>query len=522
MLIRQIILFLLLFPAVSQAQLPSDFKTLAERIKSGEVKMVSGCLLQSPRHTAEYYLSSKKRLLWTNGGALAKAFPELLKAILQSEKHGLNPERYHLTKLSNPQALSNNDLDLLATDAFFSQAIHRSSGAVFTQKLDPDWHLIPLQKNPTEVLNQLSNSGNGVLSTLDALWPHHPEYMALLAERNRIVGLGKNIAVQTPPGPVLKPGVSNERVTLLKTRLLGPGEHSNGYDDSLRIAVVSFQEAAGLEADGIVGQATLDMLNATPASFIDKIDANLERWRWLPHELPPVMLRVNIAAFQLRAIQNNENAFSMKVVVGKPYRNTPVFTETLKYMEINPYWNVPHKLATADKLPMLKTNPSDLEKQGFEVQIPPSDKYVPLSRVDWSKVSRRSFNYQLRQKPGVHNALGQIKFMFPNKFSIYLHDTNDKKLFNKQERSFSSGCIRLSEPIKLAQWLLGNESRMEEAGNIDAMIEKGKTVRIHLNQPVPVYIVYFTAFLDDTGNISFRKDLYLRDKAIITELRKAD
>ena len=522
MLTTRIILFFLLLPTISQAQLGSDFKAFVEKIQSGEINMVSGCLLQSPQRTAEYYLSNNTELIWTNGGALAKAFPELLRAIRESEKHGLNPERYHLAKLSTPQALSNTSLDLLATDAFLSQVIHRSSGAVFTQTLDPDWHLVPFQKNPAEVLHRLSNSGNGVFSTLEALWPHHPEYTALLAERNRIIGLGENVAMQVPEGPALKPGVSSERVALLKTRLLGPGVYSNEYDDSLRMAVLSFQEAAGLEIDGIVGQATLDILNETPISFIDKIDANLERWRWLPHELPPVMLRVNIAAFLLRAIRNNENDFTMKVVVGKPYRNTPVFTETLKYMEINPYWNVPHKLATMDKLPILKTNPAGLDKQGFEVLIPPSDKYVPLSRVDWNKVSRRSFNYQLRQKPGVHNALGQIKFMFPNKFSIYLHDTNDKNLFNKQERSFSSGCIRLSEPVRLAKWLLGNESRMLEAANIETMIEKGKTLRVKLNQPVPVYIVYFTAFLNDTGNISFRRDLYLRDKAIIARLKKVD
>lgn len=210
----------------------------------------------------------------------------------------------------------------------------------------------------------------------------------------------------------------------------------------------------------------------------------------------------------------------MKVVVGRPYRNTPVFTETLKYMVINPYWNVPFKLATVDKLPILQTDPAKLAQQGFEVKMVGSDQFVPVSEVNWSQVTRRGFNSLLRQRPGPNNALGQIKFMLPNKYSVYLHDTNDRNLFNKFERGFSSGCIRLSEPVKLAQWLLNNEKRTAEAANIEALIAKGETSTITFKQPVPVYIVYFTAFTDDTGNVLFRKDLYQRDKPIVERLRE--
>lgn len=520
MLILRITLLLLLFPTISQAQQNTELRVFLEGLNSGEVPIVARRQLKSPKYLTEYYISRQHRPIWTGKGSLAKALPDLEKAIRDSAKHGLNPEYYHLSILSETESISNNSLELLATDAFLTQVIHRSSGVVSVLELDPDWHLMPVERDPVAVLDQLEEAGDGVASTLEKLWPKHPEYNALLAERARIASLGKVMTELVPEGQVMKIGQSSERVALLKARLLGPGEHSNLYDDSLRLAVQSFQTEAGIEPDGIVGQATLEVLNATPVNWIDRIDANLERWRWLPHEQPPVMIRVNIAAFHLRAIQNGSNVFTMKVVVGKPYRNTPVFTEMLKYMVINPFWNVPNRLAIIDKLPLLQADPMKLAQQGFEVKMPGSDKFIPVSEMNWSKVSRRDFNYQLRQRPGPDNALGKVKFMLPNRFSVYLHDTNDKNLFTKQERSFSSGCIRLSEPVKLAQWLLSNEKRINEAANIETLIENGKTTTIYFEKPVPVYIVYLTAFTDDAGNIIFRRDLYKRDKLIVDGLRK--
>jgi L,D-transpeptidase YcbB len=261
------------------------------------------------------------------------------------------------------------------------------------------------------------------------------------------------------------------------------------------------------------------MLNATKFSWIDRIDANLERWRWLPNTLPETMLRVNIAAFVLRGIQQGEETLLMNVIVGRPYRNTPVFSETLKYMVLNPFWNVPFKLATEDKLTILQKNPQQLMSLGYEAKMNGGDQFLPVDAIDWSGVTRRNFNYLLRQRPGPANALGRIKFMLPNPFSVYLHDTPDRQLFNKQERGFSSGCVRLAQPVVLAQWLLNNDGRPQEAATIESLIQAGDTMAINLNKPVPVFIVYFTAFTNTDGDVVFRRDLYQRDAPVIAALR---
>ena len=208
----------------------------------------------------------------------------------------------------------------------------------------------------------------------------------------------------------------------------------------------------------------------------------------------------------------------MNVIVGQPYRRTPVFTETIKYLVLNPYWNVPYSIATKDKLPLLKADAAAEAAKGFEAKPHGSDGFVPVDAVDWSGVTPRSFNVLLRQRPGEVNALGRMKFMLPNPFAVYLHDTPSRELFSRQERSFSSGCIRLERPSELAAWLLSREGHPDER-NIVALLASGATHTIYLRQPVPTYLVYFTAFTDDDGDVVFRRDIYGRDRVLIEALR---
>jgi len=299
---------------------------------------------------------------------------------------------------------------------------------------------------------------------------------------------------------------------------MGPGDYSSVYDADLEHEVKAFQLAAGLEPDGLVGDGTLEVLNASRGSWIDRIDANLERWRWLPRATPSTYIRVNIASYRLRVIEDGETALAMNVIVGKPYRRTPVFTETMKYLVFNPYWNVPFSIATKDKLPLLKTDAAAEAAKGFDAKPRGSEVFVPVDAIDWTDVTRRGFDYLLRQRPGPQNALGQVKFMLPNPYSVYLHDTPSRELFAKQERGFSSGCVRLERPMVLAQWLLARDGH-RDAGRVDALIASAETSTIYLRKPVPVYIVYFTAFVDDDGHVAFRRDVYERDRAIVEALR---
>lgn len=300
--------------------------------------------------------------------------------------------------------------------------------------------------------------------------------------------------------------------------MLGPGQYSSVYDDDLHGAVIAFQRSAGLQPDGIVGEATLEILNATRVSWIDRIDANLERWRWLPHEQPETYLRVNIAAYTLRAIDQGETVLAMNVIVGKPYRRTPVFSESTKYLVLNPYWYVPSFIAIEDKLSLLKENSTDLAKKGYEAKKPGADGFVSVDSIDWSRLTRTNFSYLLRQRPGTHNALGRIKFMLPNPFSVYLHDTPNRELFAKQERNFSSGCIRLEHPVELAEWLLGRENHPDR-WRIEKRLAAGETQTLYLSSPMPTYIVYFSAFTADDGDVVFRRDIYDRDQVLVQALR---
>ncbi len=386
--------------------------------------------------------------------------------------------------------------------------------------LDPDWHVVESEVDPVALLERLAASGTALQPALDTLWPQIPEYRALVAERARILAMNEPEMTSVPPGPLLRLGDDGPRVARLKQRLLGPGEYSDRFDDALRTAVVAFQRAAGLEADGIVGEGTLDVLNATRSSWIDRIDANLERWRWLPRRVPDTYVRVNIAAFELRVIKNREDALDMNVIVGKPYRRTPVFTADIAYVVFNPYWNVPFKLAVQDKLPILKRDPAELAALGFEVRPEGQERFEPVTAVDWSGVTKGTFDYLLRQRPGPQNALGQIKFMLPNPYSVYLHDTPSRDLFARQERGFSSGCVRLSRPLDLARWLLENDGQTEMARQVQGLAERSDTVTVHLRAPLPAYIVYFTAFTNATGQVVFRRDLYRRDAALVAALRE--
>ena len=465
-----------------------------------------------------FYRRNKHQAIWDTSARGSERYRQLLRSIESSGSHGFNTDNYHLRALQDSKT-SELAKEILATDAFLAQARHRRIGAVSPQVLDPDWHLQLGESDSVAILERAVADGN-IAGHLEALWPKSHEYKALLSKRAELLAAPSVVSIAVPPGAILKPGQSDQRIAVLKARLFGAGDYSPVYDDELLAAVKAFQFSAGLEDDGVVGPATLEWLNAVQFSWVDRIDANLERWRWLPDEIPETHLRINIAAFQLRAIKKGEDSLTMKVIVGKPYRRTPVFMETMKYLVYNPYWNVPYSIATKDKLPLLKKDAAALEAQGYEVRPALSERFVGVSSVDWNPITPRQFNYLLRQKPGPRNALGQIKFMLPNQFSVYLHDTPDHSLFKKQERGFSSGCVRLSDPLGLAEWVLQNDGQGVTLDTLRKQIGSGDTQTVYLKSPLPVLIVYFTAFTNGRDEVMFRRDLYQRDGAIVEELRK--
>ena len=518
---RQVLLAVMLLPALAQAA-PVQVRSFLEGLDAGDDPVVAGQRLIEPELLSRYYRSTSHEPIWLQGADLEAEIPNLLTAISQSVGHGFVAERYHRSTierlLRSKDDISRLALELLLTDAFIGQALHRGRGAVFPPNLDADWQVPQAEVDAPALLRKTAADRANVIDVLDQLWPASEEYDRLVQRRAEIAASGDEITVQIAAGPLLKPGQSNDRVIMLKQRLMGPGEHTPLYDEDLKREVMAFQRSAGLEPDGIVGNNTLEVMNATKVSWLDRIDANLERWRWLPREVPDTYIRVNIAAFVLRAYEKGEPALTMNVIVGQPYRRTPVFTEKISYMVFNPYWNVPWSIATKDKLPQLKTNAADLAAKGYEAKPSGSDVFVNVESIDWSAVTARNFNYLLRQQPGEFNALGRMKFMMPNPHAVYLHDTPSRELFAKQERSFSSGCIRLEQPHALAEWLLSREQH-PMAEKLDEIMNGTETLAVHLSQPVPTYLVYFTAFSLDDGEVIFRRDIYGRDQMLIDALR---
>jgi murein L,D-transpeptidase YcbB/YkuD len=277
----------------------------------------------------------------------------------------------------------------------------------------------------------------------------------------------------------------------------------------------------GLTPDGLVGRVSLGALNAPIQDRIDETIVNLERWRWLPESLGNRHVIVNIAGFSLDVVEDAEVTMSMDVVVGRPYRRTPVFSGVISYLVLNPSWEVPSSIAAQDKLPLLRANPGYLREQGYTLLRGwgADERVVNPDEIDWSTVTRRIFDFRMRQAPGPLNALGRVKFMFPNAFSVYLHDTPARELFGETSRAFSSGCIRLSRPLELAELLLSDDPRWSRDA-IDGAVSSGVEQTVRLARPIPVHLLYWTAWIDAEGVAQHRADIYGRDSPVLRELRE--
>ena len=323
-----------------------------------------------------------------------------------------------------------------------------------------------------------------------------------------------------PGGPALHEGDRNDRVPLLRKRLVAStdlattadlGDH---FDGVLKEAVQRFQTRHGLTADGTVGAGTLTELNVPITERIRQLAASLERCQPLPTVLEHRHILVNIADFSLKLYEDGKPVLSMPVIVGKTYRQTPVFNGRISSLVLNPTWEVPHSIATKDILPKIKKNPGYLSQMHLRVfQGWNGTAEIDPATINWASLSATHFPYRLRQDPGPANALGRVKFLFPNPYDVYLHDTPSRELFQKDARTFSSGCIRIAKPLDLAVYLLQG-TKLNSMDALNAAISREKTQQIIIPSPIAVHIVYMTAWVDREGIIQFRSDIYNRDPAL--------
>lgn len=300
------------------------------------------------------------------------------------------------------------------------------------------------------------------------------------------------------------------------------GEDAKQYDEALADAVRTFQTRHGLKQDGKLDESTLQALNIPAAERVREIELNLERWRWLPQELGDRHIVVNIPAFQLRAFADGEQVKRMDVIVGKEYndRDTPIFVDRMQYLVFRPYWNIPHGIATEEILPKAREDEAYLADNDYQI-VPSFAADAEPREVNSENMDKvAAGEWQLRQDAGPQNSLGLVKFLFPNDYAVYLHDTPADSLFDKVERDFSHGCIRVHHPAQLADWVLDNQDDWDRE-RIDEAMNGGERRRVELESPIPVYLLYWTAFANNGDAVQFREDLYGHDQRLDEALQEA-
>jgi murein L,D-transpeptidase YcbB/YkuD len=490
-----------------------------------------------------FYQRREFQPAWIGHGGPLPQLEILLQAIGRATANGLREKDYafwdfdaamvHDARFSGEiERLNNRDLaalDAALTDVMLRYAANLSHGRVRPEELPQSFagdEPISARDLPAELADAMNN---GQLENyIQGLSPHHRQYRTLKKTLRRYRQIQADGGwPQIGTGARLKIGATGARVKALRRHLAitgdlqaDPGLPDDSFGPPLEAALKRFQRRHGLNPDGIVGGRTLEALNIPVEVRMLQLMLNMERWRWYPQDLGARYLMVNIPAFELHLVQDRTETLSMRVIVGRKKRPTPVLSSRLTYLEVNPYWNVPQKIARKDLLPKIQADPEYLVRQKIQVfdswqeDAPALD---PLS-IDWSGVSENHFPYRLRQEPADRNALGRIKFMFPNAQSVYIHDTPGKALFNKASRPFSSGCVRVEDPEALAVQLLKDQRWTRQ--RLEKYSQTHQNSAIALETPLPVYLVYFTAWTDADGQIHFGDDIYNHDRQLLLALLK--
>ena len=478
------------------------------------------------------------RPVWTDSNGLLDVAGALRRSLERAPEHGLDPRDYHFDRILNlklaiehrglnPAADLLVDIELLLSDAFLMYASHLTGGAIDRFTIDPEWFAVSREADLARIFEEAASTGR-IGEVLDRLPPSDPRYARLKAALAHYRELDRKGAPRRlPAGASLKPEARDDQVPLLRERLamalerpfLASEGEDDAYDPPLVEAVREIQRRYGLVQDGVVGGATREALNRDPEDLVRQLEVNLERWRWLPDDLGDRYAIVNIAAFDLEVVEAGSASLSMRVVVGQPYRRTPVLSSQITHVVLNPTWTVPERLVKEDILPRVRKDRGYLASMHLRVFDGWSDtaREIDPAEVDWSTVTPR--RYRFRQDPGPWNALGRVKFLLPNPYDIYLHDTPQRELFSRASRVFSSGCVRLETPLALLDYLLAKERRWSPQ-EIERTFAKGEERFVRLERPLPVHILYWTAWVEDDATVHFRKDIYGRDERVSRALRE--
>jgi murein L,D-transpeptidase YcbB/YkuD len=415
-------------------------------------------------------------------------------------------------------------MDILLSDAFLLLGSHLYYGKVDPDKEGASWKM---QRKGQELQLDLkleeALAGNDVSKELNMLAPRYRAYWMMKEELAFFLKLNEELWPAILSDIAIKPGESNRllpkiRARLIKLRYQLSDSVSIIFDEELEKQLKMFQKDWGLNTDGVIGKSTLEDLNDLPFKLINQLKVNMERYRWLPLQMTDKYIIINIANFKLDMIAGTDTLISMRVIVGKGPRTTPVFNELLSYIVFSPNWTVPQTILQEDVIPELLKGSEYLEKRNM-ILLKPDGSELAYKDIDWSTISKNNFPYMVRQNPGSGNALGRVKFMFPNTYNVYIHDTPSKGFFARDERNLSSGCVRVEKPFDLAVLLLSDLPEWSPANILIAMQQdKEQTVRLKI--PVDVVLIYLTAWTDGKDRVQFRRDVYQRDEIIMGALNQ--
>ncbi|MCH7414228.1 L,D-transpeptidase family protein [Belliella sp. R4-6] len=489
----------------------------------------------------DFYFNRDYLELWFFNGKLSSLGEEMISQISDSKYDGLQPNDYNLIKIlelsSNPgeEDVKFNKLtkdqkvkiELLLTDSFFKLSHDLVNGKVDPSTLDPNWKF-DLKKTNVNYLSLLEevtdgSSVNKVFSNLYKdfeLYKNGREALKSLYEIQMNDTLNwefENVA------EAIKVGEKNKAIPVLRQRLIFWGfispydlKDPTLFDSTMFRGLQEYQNSNGMNPDGVIGARVAESLNNSPQNLIDIASINMERLRWMPKiEWDQEMVLVNIANYQLDYLKKSDTVFTAKVIVGKEYNESPTFTAPMTYIVFSPYWNIPESITKEEIIPSIKKNKSYLTEKKMEI-IAGSGEVVKMNTINWN-AEIEEFPYRIRQKPGGDNSLGLVKFMFPNEYNIYIHDTPARNLFSLESRALSHGCIRIQNPEQFAKILLKEKSWDDEKIK-EAMNLKEEMV-VDLDRKIPVVLIYMTFWADENGKANFRSDVYDRDSALLSALR---
>jgi murein L,D-transpeptidase YcbB/YkuD len=487
----------------------------------------------------QVYADREYRPFWIKGGRPDGASRDLTATLCEAEREGLRPADYNLADLQKvleqtwvgdekprPAALARLDVEL--TMRLLDYGADLLAGRLDPAAVDNGWY-IRARRSSVDSTLRVALRSTDPQSMLDRVRPRRKEYAGLvkaLSDYRDILEHGGWPSV--PAGGKLRKGDRGPRVVALRSRLRATGDLDGGgskpeYDAELAAAVARFQERHGTPVDSVVGPPTLAALNLSVETRIRQIEINLERYRWLPPDFGPRYVLVNIPDYRLYAFDSGKERLAMRVIVGGEYGNaTPVFADSMRYIVFRPYWYVPKRILVDEVIPQAREDDSYFARHGLQVvEAKHRSRALDPKSIDWSDVDTADLQFRVRQPASDDNALGRVKFMFPNRFSVYLHDTPAHALFQQSKRTMSHGCVRVEQPVELADYVLDGQQDWDEQKVREAMeapdSAEGRTVR--LEHPVPVYLVYLTAFMSN-GVLNFRDDPYDKDRAALARLGK--